>query len=157
MSIARRRAKMEKLARKRRRKQEARARRQGKRSPFFGGGSSCLFGPVGGVKMSDVLEAFVEPYSGFVNDVEAFRRLLTVGVLAWNAALMPEARGQRLVDDVIRKGEFGMEDEASCRQLVRELVHRKRTCFADYCRPILNFAVEDDGDSYHLTVLSAVV
>ena len=46
-----------------------------------------------GIKMSDVLEEFVEPYLEFAETEEAYRKLLSVAVVAWNVALFPE-KGQ---------------------------------------------------------------
>lgn len=46
--------------------------------------------PPGQIKMSDVLLDFVAPYRHFVNTIEAYRKLLLVAVIAWNAALLPE-------------------------------------------------------------------
>ena len=45
--------------------------------------------PQGQVKMSDVLERFVEPYLEFVDTAEAHSTLFTLGALAWNAAFLP--------------------------------------------------------------------
>jgi hypothetical protein len=42
-------------------------------------------------KMSEVLEQFVEPYWEELPDTaDDFRKILTIGVAAWNAALLPE-------------------------------------------------------------------
>ena len=39
--------------------------------------------------MSDVLKDFIEPYKDMVDSDEAQRKLLTMAVLAWNAASSP--------------------------------------------------------------------
>jgi hypothetical protein len=52
--------------------------------------------PPGQVKMSEVLEAFVEPYIGFADTQEDHRKLLTLAITAWNAALLPEEEQKEL-------------------------------------------------------------
>ncbi len=147
----------QKLARKRQRKVKARLRRKGRANrvprerPAIG-----FVGPAGGVSMSDVLERFMEPLAEDLDGIEAYHRLLTLATLAWNAALRPQAEGQQMVEDLLREtlGRESRETQAMCREVVRVLVERKRRLFAQYRRPIVNFAVEDRGDHYYLTVMS---
>ena len=40
-------------------------------------------------KMSVVIESFVEPYLEMVEEDEAVKRLITLAIVAWNAALLP--------------------------------------------------------------------
>ena len=51
---------------------------------------SYRFDVPGGVKMSKVLEEFVELFLTRSKGLEAYRRLLCLGELAWNAALCSE-------------------------------------------------------------------
>jgi hypothetical protein len=152
-------AKRQKLARKRQRKHQRERRNQRKErflsQPDFGGPSVDFDAP-GGIKMSEILDEFVEPFMHLVDGEEALRKLLTLGVVAWNAALGPEARQQEMVDDVIRKGLRGESEEtqAACREIVNQLVARKHKFFAAYRRPIINFVLEHRSDGYHLLVLS---
>jgi len=108
------------------------------------------------VKMSEILLDFVEPFAEGISDNDAFCRLLTLGVLAWNAALKPEPQCQNIVDRVIARCMRGESTElqAAYKEIVRDLVLRKRSHFAQYRRPILQFHVEDTEDGFHLTVMS---
>jgi len=178
MSVPKNLAKRQKLARKRQRKQQSRLKHR-KQSALptesfqaepleekfpqslaekFPGGIVHV-GAVGNIKTSDVLDDFVKPFADLIEDADAYRRLLTLGMLAWNAALEPEWRQQQMVDDVIGKGLAAETQwvQMNCRQIVNQLVERKRKYFAQYKRPILNFMLQDTGDGYHLTVISAVV
>lgn len=145
-----------KLARQRKRRQHGSARRRGpQRFPRAGGGFSDA---PGGVRMSDVLEEFLEPFEHLAKGEEAYSRLLTLAVLAWNAALTPEGRQQEMVDECFRKAMGGVSEEMQAvgKELVAQLIARKRRDFAEYRRPILDFKLTDLGDSYHLTVVSLV-
>ena len=150
-------AKRQKLARKRRRKQEARQRRK-RKQPGSQRESALLLAP-GGVRMSDVLKQFVRPYNHLVDSEEAFRKLLTLGMLAWNAAMQPDGRQEQMVDEVLNEavGEESWEAQTAAREIVDELIERKQRYFAQYRRPIIDFRLTDLGDQYHLTVISALV
>ena len=152
-------AKRQKLERKRNRKQQARRRQKQKSDGVREACSSFDFGAPGGVRMSDILQRFVRPLMDDVEGEDAYRRLLTLAMLAWNAALVPEARQQEMVDDVLGKAMDGasQEQQAGCREIVSRLIERKEKYFFMYRRPILNFHLTDLGDEYHLAVISAVV
>ena len=47
-------------------------------------------GVTGGIKMSEVIENFIEPYMDLANTEENLRKLLTLAGLAWNTALFPK-------------------------------------------------------------------
>jgi hypothetical protein len=108
--------------------------------------------------MSEILPDFVRPFADSVEDVDDFRRLLTLGTLAWNAALVPEPRRQQMIDDVLSKG-LGKEKAAfhtPLNEMVSQLVARKLRYFAAYARPIVGFTVEDDGKGYYVQVMSVL-
>ena len=152
--------KSRKLEKKRKRKQQARLRRKqrqrrppGERSPFS-------LGAPAGVRMSDVLGRFVRPFEDQADGEEAYRRLLTLGVVAWNAAMVPDPdEREEMVDEVIDKvvREEGPGGQTACEEIVNQLIERKKRYFAHYRRPIVSFVLEDMGDGYHLTVMSAIM
>jgi hypothetical protein len=159
MSVPKQMAKRRRLELRRRRKQVARQRHQAQHPALPG--EVGIAHSVGGIRMSDVLEDFVEPFIHYLPDepdLNAYRGLLSLGMAAWNAALTPDLlKRQRLIDDVIRSGLCSAtQDQAIFRQLVDELIVRKERHFAGYNRPILDFVLEDRGDSWHLTVASVV-
>lgn len=57
-------------------------------------GRKVVFQPSGEVKMSEVLLEFVEPYKQFAQTEEAYRKMLTLAVVAWNASFLPEVERQ---------------------------------------------------------------
>lgn len=100
------------------------------KGPFRG--HKLVVTPRSSAKMSEVLWSFVEPYREFANTEEALRRLLTLAVLAWDAALLPEEE----------------------RPPMDELIERKERYFSQYKRPIVDFELQDRGRDYHLIVVS---
>ena len=42
------------------------------------------------IKMSEILEQFMEPYRDFDETEDAFRKLITLSILSWNMMLFPE-------------------------------------------------------------------
>jgi hypothetical protein len=66
-------------------------------------GQKLVIAPSGRVKMSEVLEDFVEPYMDLADTEEAFHKLLTLAIMAWNASFLSEEEGMvhNLVDTLI--------------------------------------------------------
>ena len=156
MSAPRQLIKRRKLERKRLRKRESRLRRSKKQ--LSSRSEAVFYGPLGNLKMSEVLSDFVAPLSDECRDGEAYNRLLTLGLVAWNAALRPQPERRPMVDDLIGKG---LRDESPyvrrmCGEIVDRLIARKLAYFAEYQRPILSFHLEDRGDDYYLSVMSAL-
>jgi len=112
-----------------------------------------IIGPASdGIKMSEVLEEFVEPYRKFAETEEAYQKLLTTAIVAWNVTLFPEKdRLSRLDELVIILPEDVREDG---RQLIEELMVRKERFFSQYRRLIIDFEVADTGGECHVSVMS---
>src|SRR5579875_3884268 len=106
------------------------ARLQG---PAIPPGTQVVYSPAGREKMSEVLEDLVEPYRGMALDAESFRRLLSLGVLAWNVALLPEDERwstiDKMVDDLLPGA--GELDRSEVLAVIGALVRRKLEHFAD--------------------------
>jgi hypothetical protein len=107
-------------------------------------------------KMSDVLGKFVEPYVEHTDSEESYRKLITLAILAWNVSLLPEKDGQFIIDGVFEEGLPKREAElkTGLREIVDQLVARKRAYFSKYRRQIIDFDVVDLGDQYYLSVAS---
>lgn len=126
------------------------------RGPFRG--EKLVIAPSGRVKMSEVLADFVEPYMDSVDTEEAYRKLLTLAVMAWNASFLPEEEQQEMIDRVLEAGIPAGDDElrAGLKGIVNMLIARKRAYFSEYTRWIIDFEVTDTGKGYHLTVASTL-
>ena len=107
-----------------------------------------------GLKMSEVLEAFVRPYVEHAATEDALTSLVGTAVVAWNATLFPEEDRQSVLDEAVAG--FPREARVDGRRLVEDLMERKETHFARYRRAILDFEVVDKGNSWRLLVVSTV-
>ncbi len=128
------------------------------RAPAIPGGSRIVSAPAGQEKMSEVLEAFVAPYREATDTEDAFRNLLNLGMLAWNAALLPEDKRRGMLDEVLAAGfpRASGEDRARARELVEDLIRRKERHFADNRRAIVSFNLTNLGHEYRLFVASTL-
>jgi hypothetical protein len=156
------------MAAKKRKKKRGQARTQRQRllqaharrlSPDLPPNAEIRFEPKGQAKMSEVLEDFVEPYRDEIDDtIEAQTKLLTVAILAWNAALLPEEERQGMVEQLLEEGLQGVPQETKrgLGEIVAGLIERKLAHFAEYKRPIIDFELTETGSGYHLPVMSLV-
>ena len=74
-------------------------------------------------KMAEVLLDFIEPYRRNLESERELRCLVTIGQLAWNAALLPEEKRQRVIRRIIDGGTgVGAEEFL---QMFCEMIERK--------------------------------
>jgi hypothetical protein len=164
MSAPKNKLKQQKMAKKRQRKEAARLNRRSNGTEKWPNGTFPV-GPSyrcdvpGGLKMSTVLEDFVEPFADEVEGLEEYRRLLGLGQLAWNAALRGEPERREMVEELLSAALPGASREVLSmgRSIVESLIARKERDFAGLQRPILAFDLQDTGDGWHLNVASLVV
>ena len=91
--------KKSKRGRGRRRDEFGPLRAKLQQSPFSG--HKLVIASTGQMKMSDVLERFIEPYMGSPDTLEDHRKLLTIATMAWNASLLPEEEQTKMVEEMI--------------------------------------------------------
>jgi hypothetical protein len=110
------------------------------------------------VKMSDVLADFIKPYRGWADTEEAYRKLLTLAILAWNASFLPTEEQQAMIDNVIDGGLPAATEELKngLKQIVHMLMARKRAYFSAYRRNIIDYELTDTGKGYRLSVASTL-
>jgi hypothetical protein len=108
----------------------------------------------GQVKMSEVLRDFVAPYWRIPNDEEAMRKLITTALVAWNAALLPEAKRAEHLAAIAKA--LPEETHADFYAIVGEMIERKEKYFAHYDRTIIDFELDDRGNDYHISVMSLI-
>jgi hypothetical protein len=128
------------------------------RGPAIPPGSQVVYEPAGREKMSEVLEDFIEPFRELAEGEDEFRNLLNLGMLAWNAALMPEGERQAMIDEILGSAlsRASEADRAHARMLVEALIRRKEEHFAANQRAIFSFELTDTGRGYHLSVASTL-
>ncbi len=113
-------------------------------------------GPIDDLKMSDVLLDFIAPYRSAVNATDAYHRLLTLAILAWNASFLSAKEQGEMVERVVDGGLPSESEElrSGLKQIVYEMIERKRTHFSEYRRNILDYELTDTGAEYRLAVAS---
>lgn len=118
----------------------------------LGGKEVVFIESADGVKMSEVLEAFIAPYMEFAETEESFKKLVMIAVIAWNATLLPRNAQTKAIDDVLTS--LPPETQADARSIVRDLMRRKRIHFGKIRRAIIDFEIIDTKEGFHLTVAS---
>ncbi len=109
-------------------------------------------------KMSDVLDDFIEPYVEDAESEDSYRKLLTLAILAWNVALLPEAKQPAMVEQLIGEG-FSAAPRKVKRELrdfVNVLVARKKRFFSANRRFIIDSELTKTEEGYHLSVVSTL-
>jgi hypothetical protein len=107
-------------------------------------------------KMSDVLESFVEPWMTSDMTVDAYRRLLTLGMAAWNAALLPADKRAAFIDDLAGSGKLSPASRTMFCSIIQEMIDRKQAFFAEITRAIISMELMDTGDEPYLSVASTL-
>jgi len=118
----------------------------------LGGKEVVFIESTDGVKMSEVLEAFIAPYMEFTETEESFKKLVTIAVIAWNAALLPRNAQTKAIDDVLTA--LPPETQADARSIIGDLMRRKRKYFGKNRRALIDFEIIDTKEGFHLTVAS---
>ena len=107
--------------------------------------------PPGKEKMSEALIRFAEPLARYAVTEEDYKKLYSVSVLAWNAALFP-SEGRSEVNDLIDN--YIPEDEDDVKLIINGLIHRKQLFFAEYSRMIVHYEVTMTGNDVQVSVAS---
>jgi len=121
-------------------------------------GHKVVIEPKGVTKMSEVLEAFIEPYIHVADTDDAYRKLLSLAVLAWNVSLLPQEQQEQMIEDMIEASmpSATRREKRDFGETVAEFIERKRTYFAEHRRMILDFELTDTGKTYHLSVVATM-
>jgi hypothetical protein len=138
---------------KKKRKQKQRPRRpQGRLRQGLPDNVTVVVPPHGAKKMSEVLLEFLEPWSEGWRDEEDCRKLLSVGIIAWNAGIFSGSKRESLIEDTLRALPLGVRADA--RTIIDEMVRRKEALFASNRRIILNYELTMTPTGPYLQVLS---
>jgi hypothetical protein len=115
--------------------------------------------PKGEVKMSEVLETFVEPYLDSAQNHRQREKLFGIAMVAWNLALMPQSDRPSLIDKMVEAGikSNDLLAQQGTREIINEMIIRKQKFFASNKRCIIDFQLQDVGKQFHLSVASTVL
>jgi hypothetical protein len=137
--------------RKEKHKQErARKAKLLRQRPFEG---DMLIVPPGGVeKMSEVLRDFVDPYWEGCKTEEQLRKLITLGIIAWNAGLVTGSERSELIEGPLET--LPPDLRPGMRAFLEEMIRRKETAFASNKRMIVDYELTMGPAGPHLSVIS---
>lgn len=129
-----------------------------KKGPLGGQLAGVVTNPKGEVKMSEVLEDFVDPYLDMAQTRSQREKLFSIAVLAWNLAIMPKKEQQPLIDELLNRvlNEDDPLAQQDIREIVDELIERKQTFFAKNKRYIIDYQIQDTGKEFFLSVASTL-
>lgn len=121
-------------------------------------GQEIVIQPGSGEKMSEVLLAFIEPYQKLAPTREAYEKLITVAMVAWNAALLPKDKREGFLDEEINPvlSSLGHKAVQDFKAIVNELIKRKERLFPNNRRFIVSYELSETKDNYHLSVASTI-
>lgn len=156
MSQQRKQKALEKQKRKRREKQRYRSMQAPPAAMFVASppGVKVVPTPRGTEKMSEVLDEFVDPYMDPNGSLEEMRKLYTMGVAAWNAALFSGAKREELLEDLART--LPPEARRDFRMVIEPMIQRKLRYFAANQRCIFDFNLEDRPSGPYLQVMATL-
>jgi hypothetical protein len=104
--------------------------------------------------MSEVLIAFLEPYSEHWTNEEQLRKLLSVALIAWNAAVASGKKGEELIQSTLQAAP--PEVRGDLKAIIEELMQRKLAHFADNKRLIISYELTMAPSGPRISVLSTL-
>ena len=111
-------------------------------------------------KMSDALREFIEPLSYDVQNDEGFVKLLNLGTIAWNLSFFSKQVARKEIEQMLQSNLLvpvatDKEIKEDLKNILGQLIARKKRHFSSYKRLILDFELKNEGNSFHLFVVSA--
>lgn len=117
-------------------------------------GSDFLVAPSpDGIKMSEVMQDFIEPYLGDDITKDTLTKVMSVAVVAWNAAMVPEQERKELFAGIAKAFPAHMVEEGL--DVLEHMLDRKRRLFFDCTRFVYSYEIVEKKNSYQLLVASA--
>jgi hypothetical protein len=134
-------------------------KRKIKKSPLGQKNAGMVTTPKGMAKMSEVLQAFVDPYLDDAKNHSQREMLFDLAAMAWNLSYMAKNERQLAIKEMIGKLSNHSDSltQRKMRESVEELISRKLELFPHDRRFIAEFHLEEMGDSFHLSVASAMM
>jgi hypothetical protein len=103
-------------------------------------------------KVSDALVTLIRPWLGGEESLEEYRGAAQMGVIAWNLSLLDPRKRKKQLARALKK--VARSDAAVFRQMLEEMLARKRELFPQDRRWIVGVEVTDRGDQFHIMAAS---
>lgn len=111
----------------------------------------------GGLKMSEVLDEFIDPLKSEALSDDELREIYALGSMAWNLSFLSAPERKRAFEDAAKANRVPKREWTTMWSLVEQLVQRKHDRFDSINRQIVDFSMESDEDGIiHLNVLSII-
>lgn len=105
-------------------------------------------------RLIDLVEPFRYALHGEIeDDFTAYKRVVPVGVIAWNLSLLPAEQRERIRANVIEG--FDPEDRRTMTRFLDEAIARKNELYPEDRRFIREARVTAENGALHLQVASA--
>ena len=104
------------------------------------------------IKISEVLDEFIDPYRKELNTAEEYRKFMGVAVIAWNLAMLPEEDQPSRINEIIMS--LSAEIRSDTRVFIEDLIERKKKYFSHHSRRILDYEVADTITGWNFSVIA---
>ena len=113
-------------------------------------------------KISDALREFIEPYFYNVQTDAGFIKLLNLATIAWNLSFFSKRVARQEIEHMLQfnllvPAHTDEEIKEDLKNLLGQLIARKKRHFSSYKRLILDFELKNQDNDFHLFVVSAPV
>src|SRR5689334_22891293 len=112
-------------------------RKAGLRATGFPSDTPLLVELPGSFKMSDGLKELVAPYWETCQTPEALDEMLTMGMVAWNAALLTGNEREQMIQDMLKV--LPADTHADARRILTSLIRRKEQLFPTVTRMMVSY------------------
>ncbi|WP_353933383.1 hypothetical protein WJM97_23145 (plasmid) [Okeanomitos corallinicola TIOX110] len=115
--------------------------------------------PKGAIKMSEVMKDFIAPYMDSIDNLKELKAFFSLAAIAWNAAVIPESDKKEVLDAFVQQQLLVCDPETQreTREIIAELIARKRQHFSHIKRLIMDFDVTQSGQRYDISVASTLL
>ena len=117
--------------------------------------TQVMVNPAGTEKMSEVILRFAAPFKD--HDGLVPRAMLEIAIIMWNASFMPSDMQRKAVEDVVN---VLPRDASEARRemflTAHMLLERKKQCFSQNKRMIMDYHITESAHSIHVDVVSTV-
>jgi len=119
------------------------------------GFTKTVVNPKGELSISDAISKIISPYRDTAQDYESYKRLVMVACAAWNAAILPADKREKMLADM-RKAMPDQQSREDFIEVVKELMKRKNRLYPEVNRMIVQFKVTDRGNDFHIAIASTM-
>ena len=139
---------------KREEKKQERRRKQQAWNPDIPGKLQIIKTPAGKERMSELLLELVDPYAPLAPTEQGFRKLLTLGMAAWNVACYTGSKREEFLRDIANTFPADVREEFG--SIFESMIRRKETLFPEVTRMMLSYDLTMTADGPHVQVMSTL-